>query len=532
MIENTKTTKIKKIICALYVVIYVVSIFFLFAPLAHATEREIDSYTVLHELNSAFGENQFNEEDYVANDEDYSIRVIQIGIGGNGELYLYCVQPCDGKIELVAEKVQIHEGFSSSGAGLSPKIYDLELISTNGIFDKYRVLNDDGSAFVPAMNADGQIWLNITGIHRPYDELVGDDIAAGVISGFTPCGPAFDYEGNIIGQQHCATYVNGTYEYQMNTFDVLEIEVTFSGFLRMYNGFDWTDWFDESGCDAWFIAFSFGENEIPAKDIMEAELKYSYNTHKDTNKISCATFGGSDGIICRDKEPYFMEEITESGVNIPLILSAENNDTSFTPSGWWANDFSWKRIMKASDFVKNFENQGMDFTSQVNQLTVGDDGNVLESIDVTANAKNVIAAQSEWVFAFKETGFYEEDSHYHDFMPMAHSDIYTLLEDVAILRIKYRSEVGVFDLGVVGDIVTPDSVADGISGKFATLQSSIDEILQIITMIIGIVILATLLNFITPVMAIIKFVVQLVFNVVGGIISIPIKVINLIFKER
>ena len=275
MLENTKTIKSKRIICVLYVVIYVVSIFFVFAPSARAVQSEIDSYTVLHELKSGFGENQFNEEDYVANDEDYSIRVIQIGIGQNGELYLYCVQPSDEKINLVAEKVQIHEGFSSSGANLSPEIYDLELISTNGIFDKYRVLNDDGSPFVPAMNVNGQIWLNITGVHRPYEELVGDNMAAGVISGYTPCGPAFDDEGNIIGQQHCATYVNGTYEYQMNTFDVLEINVTFSGFLRMYNGFDWTDWFDESGCDAWFIAFSFGENEIPAKDIIEAELSYS-----------------------------------------------------------------------------------------------------------------------------------------------------------------------------------------------------------------------------------------------------------------
>ena len=130
---------IKKVIVKimLYICIIIVGFIILFGSGFSAYASE-EYKTVLEELKS---DPKFNEEDYPDKIDDYNLYVMQIAETRNKELILYAYQPSHIKYDLQATKISLSYGFSKDGKNLTPRLYPLKLLDTEGVFDKYLVSN-------------------------------------------------------------------------------------------------------------------------------------------------------------------------------------------------------------------------------------------------------------------------------------------------------------------------------------------------------------------------------------------------------
>ena len=86
------------------------------------------------------------------------LQVIRIGESVNAELYIYIYQPSDETKEIEASKILIGQTASESAA----RVFPLTLVSSEGVFDKYRV---DGLEVLALSVRHYQI----TSIYRPFD---------------------------------------------------------------------------------------------------------------------------------------------------------------------------------------------------------------------------------------------------------------------------------------------------------------------------------------------------------------------------
>ena len=102
----------------------------------------------------------FNVEDYPAIANDYSLQVIQIAESVNGELFVYVYQPSDATKDLTATTIRMSQ---SIGENAKWRDYDLTLLSTEGVLDKYRV---EGITIL----SDVVRYYDIAAIHRAFDE--------------------------------------------------------------------------------------------------------------------------------------------------------------------------------------------------------------------------------------------------------------------------------------------------------------------------------------------------------------------------
>lgn len=119
------------------------------------------SYTnVIEDLEK---DNSFKLEDYPSVEDDYSLQVIQIAESVNGELFVYVYQPSDAAKDLTATTIRM--AMPEVGVDCEWRDYDLILLSTQGVFDKYLV----GGIVVK----DAPVrYYDITAIHRKFDASI------------------------------------------------------------------------------------------------------------------------------------------------------------------------------------------------------------------------------------------------------------------------------------------------------------------------------------------------------------------------
>ena len=220
---------------------------------------EADNEIVLDELTS---DPDFNPEDYPDNPEDFSLKVIQIGEDEDKNLYLYVYQPAHQRIDLLGTKVSISYGYSLNGAGLTPQLYDLELVSTSGVFDKYIVKDFP-------VSTDGDRYYNIVEIFREADSLIDE-----VDETFPETDIAYS-----VGQQWFVCDLNDGKYYEMNTFNTLPVETVFGGNLTFKDGLTWGDLISrQEPTDCWFYCFNVEDYVI--YHIFDADLNYSIREGK------------------------------------------------------------------------------------------------------------------------------------------------------------------------------------------------------------------------------------------------------------
>ena len=213
----------------------------------------------------------FDTSKYSDNENDNSVKLIQIAESTDNHLFLYVYQPCDAKIDLKCTKVSIHVGYSINGSDLDPEIFDLKLVSTEGVFDKYLVEGFE-SPDEPFR------YYNVVALYREYNHAVDGDS----ISGSDTNEKSFS-----VGQQWCVYTLNGHLVYEMNTFETIQLDCKFSGNVELGTGvtlggllgsFEFND--------LWFYAFDSDDYII--EKVFEAKMTYKqrdmwWSTGSDPN---------------------------------------------------------------------------------------------------------------------------------------------------------------------------------------------------------------------------------------------------------
>lgn len=306
--------------------LFFVFLFLLFGGVggeAYAAEF-VSGYTdVLDDLRK---DEAFNVEDYPAVADDYSLQVIQIAESSAGELFIYVYQPAadishlatqismalSKDFENVADNSNVaisdinDSGFggedgdghgggggsfhSLSRAGNSPALFDLTLLSCDGVFGKYivnrfQVLNDI------------ERYYHIVSIYRDWDSLIdkdtdkANDIAAVVYP---------------VAKLYMATTLNGEVSYECIDMKIVEIipESKHIGYFRYFTGFGIISFKD---ADCWYVGF---DTVQPIDTLYEAEISFKLRTVEtnyaygiETNQ----TIGGSQSVnnfIVSSKEKH------------------------------------------------------------------------------------------------------------------------------------------------------------------------------------------------------------------------------------
>lgn len=417
----------------------------------------------------------FNADDFPYVADDYGLYVIQIGESSNKELFVYAYQPCHDTYDLVGTKISISYGYSLDGAGLTPKLYNLELESTSGTLDKYYVQGFT----VPN---DGDRYYNIVEIFRMvHSDLDESDEA------FPKTDIAYS-----VGQQWYVCDLNKSKHYEVNTFDTLYVETICSDYFTFSDGLTWLDLIHiDNPMDCWFYCFNVEDYIV--ERIFDADLTYSIRDVYESNQLV----------------PYIEYSNEREDLVKTLRSDGEDSEMSYVPNGHGAPSFKWKRILSSKEFIEIAENQGVKIDASVREKVL----------------------ESQWVFTFHETERSEFDFPGVGIQPAYSTYRYSDVYAVGLLRLSFQDTSGeYFDLGVVNDLTDPDNIAGGVGAAdlLGTFNEFFDMFVKIILTIIFLVFLIVLINFISPIKKLFKFII----NCIKNAISAPFKLLKSIFKKN
>ena len=170
------------LIAVLMVIIGQAILFDYFLSNAFAEEETTSTYTEV--LDDLLVDETFSIEDYpnksyeeIISSNSPLLEIFQIAESSNGELILYVYQPTNAELDLIATSISMSCEYSNNGQNLSPQIYDLELVSTYEVFDKYVVKN---------FNITDEIYryYNIIAIYRNFNSIIDETVLNSSSSSF------------------------------------------------------------------------------------------------------------------------------------------------------------------------------------------------------------------------------------------------------------------------------------------------------------------------------------------------------------
>lgn len=265
---------------------------------------------------------RFNIANYPDIPNDYSIQVIQVAESTGGELFIYTYQPCQKSTYLIATKINMSltDKMGSFGIGIDsldevdqPKLYNLTLLSSSGVFCKYKV-----NGF--SLNKNNLRYYNISTIYREYNADYGD---LGSSSESIITEKAFE-----VGKLYIAKTENGQVKYTVQEKKTIEILNPFFDYLEYNDGFKLCP----TRCHSHYIAF---DTDLPIDFLQEATVSYV------STECSRATGIGLDGSTKKQEPVSHPNEVVKF------------SDTGENPAdGWLGVKYTWDRIEKTEDFIK------------------------------------------------------------------------------------------------------------------------------------------------------------------------------------
>ena len=245
----------------------------------------------------------FDFNNYLNVDDDYSLNVIQIAESTDGELFVYVYQPAALTKPLTATFINM----SLSESVGNTSLFNLTLLNREGVLGKYRV---DG---VKILNA-AERYYNISTIYRDYDDSI--DIGSSDESIIT--GKAYS-----VGKQYKAITQNGVISYFCKDTETIEIIDPFFDYLVYSNGFK----FYTSSCHSHYIAFS---TDKQIDTLTEATVTYCAQSYDST--------GGS------------VSYGTKEQVTVDLFGTQKGGNSA---DGWFAKKYEWERIQSVDEFINS-----------------------------------------------------------------------------------------------------------------------------------------------------------------------------------
>lgn len=408
----------------------------------------------------------FDAATYPDNPEDVSVKLIQIAESDGGQLFLYVYQPSNDTIDLKCTSVSISVGFSSNGQGLSPQFYDLILVSTEGVFDKYLV-----NGFI--LPDEAERYYNIVQILREFNAAVD------------PESDKTEYKDTVcksyaVGQQWCAYTLNDKLVYEMNTFNTIKLDIVCSATVRVKERITFNNLFGvSSASDIHIVAFKCDEYVI----------KHIYDAYVEFLRIPYSHFIPTQA---------GMEEIyTENFDNAEPddITLTDSSRTEIVGTGLGGKNVSWGRILKKEDFVnKVLENDGKFKDGALDAL-----------------------GEAEWVFSYEETPV-SSSSEGNWYVTEGY------VTQGNILRIHFMDiHDNIYDLGVVSDTFKTSGTLAGIDSDFDDFLKDIENIFYKILALICIIVILILLFTAFPVIKAVFSGFAFIFKMLWDLLTLPFR---------
>ena len=286
------------------------------------------------------------------------------------------------------------------------------------------------------VSRDTYRYYNIATIYRYYDARIDGANLPG-------SGDTIGQVGYPVGKFVAAYNSYGNVVYEAKNIDVVDVDITSVGTVRYSNGIQFSN--TTTKCDSHFVAFKI--NNYDVTDIFDATVSYiiadcviNYGIGDSTPKLS------NEEIITVDIYDY------EKGSN--------------TGDGIWGYKYIWDRIQTFSEFDSML-------SEYTNEKIVYEEESIRES---------------DFVFSFLETDFNViSGSGYTTYMSKR-------VTDVGILRLHFATDTGVYNLGVVGDLVYDDGepdveigVDDNVENIKEELEGMFDDFIRIFLIIVLVV---------------------------------------------
>ena len=371
-------------------------------------------------LDDLMKDDSFNPDDYPAYPEDYSIEVIQIAEGVNGEVFLYVYHPSSSFCETTASSLVLS---LKDGDEYTPEKYTLQFINRNGVFSKYLISG------LTINTGDDHKYL-ISSICRPYNDEIDIDF---------PIDNTIQEIAYPVGQSWNIYYVDGEAYADMLYEDYIQVTSKHVGFAR-YKDYD-ISWI-KSNTDSHYIAFSTNKS---IDSIDEVDVSFNYEEIQYHYQKSYIT-----GV---EKE---WTDILSSGSKKVTISSDQLFEKN---NSLWFPDYEYMRIQKVSDLLKNEGNEMSDTTKSYFK-------------------------DKQWVVRFYETTFAtintsNSSAGYESFRVDS-----TKISKVVMLRIKYNYQGKVYNLGVVDNVQSGNDIPDWYNDNETDWFEKIVLILGIIAILL------------------------------------------------
>ena len=296
---------------------------YFFPPLT-ASASTAETYTSA--LDDLKKDKNFDVNNYPSNLESNNIKVIHIGEGKDGELYIYTYQPGNATKHYKANYISMSLQ-SVTDKNISYKKYSLTWLNSEGVFDKYIV-----NGF--SRTSDTYRNYTISAIYRLYDKNV-DSSSASVAIDTVQC-KAFP-----VGQTWCVYYYNNQLIYEMETMEYVTYTNWATGSIRYTDGFKL--YVDD--CDSHYIAFSVDNFDVDK--IYDADIVFTVETYGQA-MISGVTLPPE--LQSTDKDVYKTLTDIDTGSN--------------TGDGLFGKKYTWSRICSVEDFKKEVQDDTNDTFSK------------------------------------------------------------------------------------------------------------------------------------------------------------------------
>ena len=258
----------------------------------------------------------FNPVDFPENPTDYSLQVITVAEGDNGELFVYVYQPSNATKDLRASKINM--SFQEpTEKDIKYSLHDLIWLNSNGVFDKYLVSGVN-------VSTEQYRYYNIASLYRIFDSSIDENPVSVDGTNFKSCS---------CGKVFSTHYYNGNLIYESGTVEVLEIDILSSGTIRYHEGFKL--YYD--ACDSHYVAFKIQGYEV--SQIYDADITYTY---RDVSQY----FSASTGF-----EYEYGEYVTIPSRYLSSIEIGSNDG-----DGFFGKTYSWNRIQTVDSFLNEAEN--------------------------------------------------------------------------------------------------------------------------------------------------------------------------------
>ena len=311
--QKLTITNKKRITAFFLVLLLVIEVMFSLSPLRVSAEGRIEHSDVLDDLKK---DPEFNPEDYPADPNDYSLKVIQVAESDNGKLLVYVYNPSRETKNLEASYINMSRD-PLTEKNPRNKLYGLTLLDSNGVFDKY-IVNS------LSVLSDVNRYYNIAAIFRSFDSSLGDTNSESIDS--------TQYKGYPVGCIWGVYTKDGNVVYEARKVDVVDIDIFASGSTRYFNGFK----FYLSSCDSHYVAFDIGNYNV--EHIFDADITFTVQTYAHTLILS----SGEEHTVLKNS---YTDTITltdkEEGFN--------------DGGGLFGKKYSWLRISDVSTFISEIE---------------------------------------------------------------------------------------------------------------------------------------------------------------------------------